>query len=36
MRPEEIGFEAGYLTAEQVLARADRLGDTEYAAYLRR
>jgi glucose-1-phosphate thymidylyltransferase len=36
MCPEEIGFEAGYLTAGQVLARADRLGDTEYAAYLRR
>jgi glucose-1-phosphate thymidylyltransferase len=36
MCPEEIGLELGYLTADQVLARADRLGKTEYAAYLRR
>ncbi len=33
--PEEIGFERGYLTAEQVLARADAIGKTDYAAYLR-
>jgi glucose-1-phosphate thymidylyltransferase len=33
---EEIGLELGYLSAAQVLARADRLGKTEYAAYLRR
>ena len=33
---EEIGFELGYLTADQVLARADRLGKTHYADYLRR
>ena len=33
---EEIGLELGYLTAEQVLAQADRLGATSYAAYLRR
>ncbi|MGD9914614.1 MAG: glucose-1-phosphate thymidylyltransferase RfbA [Rhizobiaceae bacterium] len=34
--PEEIALERGLLTAEQVLARADKLGKTEYAAYLRR
>ncbi|MDB5506240.1 MAG: glucose-phosphate thymidylyltransferase [Devosia sp.] len=36
MCPEEIGFEQGYLTADQVLARAATLGKTEYAAYLKR
>ena len=36
MCPEEIAFELGYLSADQVLARADKLGKTEYAAYLRR
>ena len=36
MCPEEIGFELGYLTADQVLETAGRLGKTEYAAYLRR
>lgn len=36
MCPEEIGYELGYLTAEQVLKRADGLGKTEYADYLRR
>ncbi len=36
MCPEEIGFELGYLTAEQVCKRADELGKTEYAEYLRR
>jgi glucose-1-phosphate thymidylyltransferase len=36
MCPEEIAFELGYLTEAAVLARADRLGKTEYAAYLRR
>jgi glucose-1-phosphate thymidylyltransferase len=36
MCPEEIAFELGYLRADDVLARADRLGKTEYAAYLRR
>jgi glucose-1-phosphate thymidylyltransferase len=36
MCPEEIGLEAGYISAEKVLARARQLGDTEYAAYLRR
>jgi glucose-1-phosphate thymidylyltransferase len=33
---EEIGLELGYLTPEAVSARADRLGKTEYADYLRR
>jgi len=36
MCPEEIAFELGYLTASQVLERADCLGKTDYAAYLRR
>ena len=36
MCPEEIGYELGYLDADQVLARADMLGKTPYAAYLRR
>jgi glucose-1-phosphate thymidylyltransferase len=34
--PEEIAFECGYITGEQLLARAAELGKTEYAAYLRR
>ena len=33
---EEIGLELGYLTAEQVTARAEQLGKTEYATYLKR
>ena len=33
---EEIALELGYLTPEQVIERADMLGKTEYAAYLRR
>jgi glucose-1-phosphate thymidylyltransferase len=33
---EEIALELGYLTPQQVRSRADRLGDTDYAAYLRR
>ena len=33
---EEIALDQGYMSAEQVLARATKLGDTEYAAYLRR
>lgn len=36
MCPEEIGYELGYLSAEQIMARADGLGKTEYADYLRR
>ncbi len=34
--PEEIAFACGYITADQVLARAAELGKTEYANYLRR
>ncbi|CAA9483877.1 MAG: Glucose-1-phosphate thymidylyltransferase [uncultured Sphingomonadaceae bacterium] len=33
---EEIGLEAGYLAPNAVLARADALGKTDYAKYLRR
>jgi len=33
---EEIALELGYLTPEQVRRRADKLGKTEYADYLRR
>jgi glucose-1-phosphate thymidylyltransferase len=33
---EEIALELGYLTPAQVMERADALGKTEYAAYLRR
>ena len=33
---EEIALDQGYMTAEQVLRRAAKLGDTGYAAYLRR
>jgi glucose-1-phosphate thymidylyltransferase len=33
---EEIALELGYLTAAQVVGRAERLGDTEYARYLMR
>jgi glucose-1-phosphate thymidylyltransferase len=33
---EEIGLELGYLTSEEVLERADALGKTDYARYLRR
>jgi glucose-1-phosphate thymidylyltransferase len=34
--PEEIGLEMGWLTIEQVLARAETLGKSEYAGYLKR
>ncbi|QVQ38599.1 glucose-1-phosphate thymidylyltransferase RfbA (plasmid) [Pseudochrobactrum algeriensis] len=34
--PEEIGYEMGWLDAEQVLQRASNLGKTEYADYLKR
>ncbi|RWA63658.1 glucose-1-phosphate thymidylyltransferase RfbA [Mesorhizobium sp.] len=34
--PEEIAFEQGWLTADKVLERAARLGQNEYATYLRR
>lgn len=33
---EEIAFEQNWLTKSDVLARADRLGKTDYARYLRR
>jgi len=33
---EEIALELGYLTPDQVLARADRMGKNDYARYLRR
>jgi glucose-1-phosphate thymidylyltransferase len=33
--PEEIAFENGYITEKQILTRADQLGKTEYATYLR-
>jgi glucose-1-phosphate thymidylyltransferase len=33
---EEIGLEAGWLSPDQLFARADRLGKTQYADYLRR
>ena len=33
---EEIALELGYLSPEQVLERAAKLGKTEYAEYLRR
>ncbi|MBI4921065.1 MAG: glucose-1-phosphate thymidylyltransferase RfbA [Devosia nanyangense] len=36
MCPEEIAYESGFMTAGEVLARADKLGKTDYAAYLRR
>ena len=34
--PEEIALKKGWLTSEAVLKRASKLGQTEYAAYLRR
>jgi len=34
--PEEIAFEQSWLTADDVLQRATRLGKNEYAVYLRR
>ncbi|APG93940.1 glucose-1-phosphate thymidylyltransferase RfbA [Sinorhizobium americanum] len=36
MCPEEIAFELGYVSADQVLKRAELLGKNDYAAYLRR
>ena len=33
---EEIGLELGYLTGDQVLTRADAMGKTAYATYLRK
>jgi glucose-1-phosphate thymidylyltransferase len=34
--PEEIAYNCGFIDEAQVLRRADQLGKTEYAAYLRR
>ena len=34
--PEEIGFDLGYLSADEMLDRATRMGKTGYADYLRR
>jgi len=34
--PEEIAFDQGWISADKVLQRADNLGKTDYAAYLRR
>ena len=36
MSPEEIAFDSGWLDVEQLRAAADRLGKSDYAAYLRR
>jgi glucose-1-phosphate thymidylyltransferase len=36
MCPEEIAFQLGYITAADVLKRADALGKNEYTEYLRR
>ena len=33
---ESIGYQLNYITADDVVKQADRLGKTEYAAYLRR
>jgi glucose-1-phosphate thymidylyltransferase len=34
--PEEIAFENGFIDKTRMLARADKLGKTDYAVYLRR
>jgi glucose-1-phosphate thymidylyltransferase len=36
MAPEEIAFDAGFMSAEEVLRAADRMGKSDYAAHLRR
>jgi glucose-1-phosphate thymidylyltransferase len=36
MSPEEIAYDFGYLTDEQLLAAADRMGKSDYANFLRR
>lgn len=36
MCPEEIAYELGYVTTDDLLRAADGLGQTEYARYLRR
>ena len=34
--PEEVGLEMGWISSDSLLARAAQLGETQYAAYLRR
>jgi glucose-1-phosphate thymidylyltransferase len=36
MCPEEIAFDLGYLSGEETLAAAERMGKSDYARYLRR
>jgi glucose-1-phosphate thymidylyltransferase len=36
MSPEEIAFDLGYVSADQLLAAADRMGKSDYSAFLRR
>jgi glucose-1-phosphate thymidylyltransferase len=36
MSPEEIAFDLGYLSGDEVLAAAARMGKSDYAAFLRR
>jgi glucose-1-phosphate thymidylyltransferase len=36
MSPEEIAYDFGYLTDEQLLVAADRMGKSDYANFLRR
>jgi glucose-1-phosphate thymidylyltransferase len=36
MAPEEIAFEAGYIDGDRLVAAAERLGKSDYAAFLRR
>jgi glucose-1-phosphate thymidylyltransferase len=36
MCPEEIAFDLGYLSSEETLAAAERMGKSDYANYLRR
>lgn len=36
MSPEEIAFDLGYISAEQLITAADRAGSSDYAAFLRR
>jgi glucose-1-phosphate thymidylyltransferase len=36
MSPEEIAFDLGYISAEELLAAADRAGNSDYAVFLRR
>ena len=36
MCPEEVAFDLGYLDAGQLVAAADRMGKSDYAAFLRR